>query len=165
MQSSLYVVSSLVKWLFIKGQLQYSEPHNGLKCRRRWVIWNLNNKILLYLCLTLKNTHRFQLLYRMQQYNFSRAFCLHTSLPARSSLLALSNHSNMGWVFLVFIDMWLLFSFPIFFSSPQILMSIIVFLAPLLSFLLQYLEAFSYPETEMPEKVLYFFFLSFWTDN
>lgn len=123
-QSALYCADqflcsliTVVKWLFIKGQLQYSEPHNGLKCRRRWVIWNLNKEILLYLCLTLKNTHRFQLLYRMQQYNFSRAFCLHTSLPARASLSALSNRSNTGWVFIVFIDKCLLFSF-LFFPFP-----------------------------------------------
>lgn len=125
----------MVKWLFIKGHLQYSESHNGLKCRRRWVIWNLNKEILLYLCLTLKNTHRFQLLYRMQRYNFSRAFCLHTSLPARGSLLALSNRSNTRGLFIVFIDKCLLFSFLfLFFFSAQILMNILAFLASLPSF-------------------------------
>lgn len=148
----------MVKWLFIKGQLQYSEPHNGLKCRRRWVIWNLNKEILLYLCLTLKNTHRFQLLYRMRWYNFSRAFCLHTLLPARGSLLALSNCHNTGWVFIVFIDKCLLFSF-LFFFSPQILMNILAFLASLLSF--HFIKAFGslFLSRDRSAKERYFFFL------
>jgi len=96
----------------------------------------------------------------MQRYNFSRAFCLHISLPARGSLLALSNRSNTGWVFSVFIDKCLLFSF--LFFSPQILMNILAFLASLLSF--HFIKAFGDLFLEVPKKGT-FFFLNFWTDN